>query len=500
VKKNVVLLALNAKYVHSSLAVWALASGVARYARHPHNVTVAEATVHDKTEDIAELAAKYSPDVVGISTYIWNAPKLPELLSFLRKRLPGAIFVLGGPEAAHNESYWLAQGADVVLKGEGERSFAELLDGPADAGTISAPEEFWPNPYTAEYLASLKGRIAYLETSRGCPFRCAFCLSAGTGVRFLPTEDAKERILKLSHSGARTIKLVDRTFNCDPERAYGLFEFILSLDSPCVYHFEVAPDLFDGRTLRLLADAPPGRIQLEAGLQSFYPPALEAISRKTNLQKAGENIKTILQAGNIHLHIDLIAGLPGETLSHFQHSFNLAFSLGAHNLQVGFLKLLRGSVLREQAEGLGIRYGADPPYEITESPWLSREDLAVLKNAENALRHTANKSRFLSSLEYVMRVSALSPFDLFRLLGKAAPNHGTALDTYAGQIYEALAELPGADRDELLDLMARDWLSMVKSKNIPRFLRGNRSWKEVYADPARKNPVTGLWAVEFIDI
>jgi radical SAM superfamily enzyme YgiQ (UPF0313 family) len=263
--------------------------------------------------------------------------------------------VLGGPEAAYNEGYWLAQGADVVLKGEGERAFAEFLDRSAGAQTERGQRNSHPqttniesggtpvDPYTPEYLDSLKGRIAYVETSRGCPYRCAFCLSAGSGVRFLPAEDAKERLEKLSRSGARTIKLVDRTFNCDPSRAYELFEFVISLNSPCTYHFEVAPCLFDGRTLRLLAQAPRGRIQLEAGLQTYYQPALEAVNRKTDLAKAERNIKAILSAGNIHLHVDLIAGLPGETLSHFYDTFRQAHDLGAHNLQLGFLKLLHGS-------------------------------------------------------------------------------------------------------------------------------------------------------------
>jgi hypothetical protein len=492
-KKTAVLLALNAKYVHSSLAVRALAAGVARYSRYPHGITVAEATINDKTEEIAELVARHSPDIVGISTYIWNAPKLPGLLSILRKRLPGAVFVLGGPEASHNEGYWLGQGADFVLKGEGERSFAEFLDrrasGPGEHGGV------WVNPYTPETLASLKGRIAYLETSRGCPFRCAFCLSAGSGVRFLPLGEAKERIIQLSRSGARTVKLVDRTFNCDPGRAYELFEFVAGLNSPCTYHFEVAPDLFDGRTLDLLAQAPPGRIQLEAGLQSYHRPALEAASRKTDIEKAEQNIRTILRAGNIHLHVDLLAGLPEETLAHFSTGFDRAYALGAHNLQLGFLKLLHGSVLRERAGELGICFDPAPPYEITGSPWLSAEDLSILKNAENALRHTSNKSRFLNSLEYALRASALRPFDLFRMLGEAAPNHGTDLEAYAGQVYGVLAGLPGVAPDELLDLMARDWLAMVKGKNIPKFLRGNMLLKGVYTYPENKNPVTGLWEV-----
>jgi radical SAM superfamily enzyme YgiQ (UPF0313 family) len=491
VGKNAVLLALNAKYVHSSLSVWALAAGVAQYAREAHSINVVEATIHHSAEEIAEMVSAYSPDTVGISAYIWNAPMLPELLALLRSRLAGAVFVLGGPEASHNGAYWLAQGADYIINDE--RGFAEFLDGRAAA----APTDGWPDPYTPEHLASLKGRIAYIETSRGCPFRCAFCLSGGTGVQFLPIEEAKARIEKLTLTGARTVKFVDRTFNCNPERAYELFEFIIGLDSPCTYHFEAVPDLFDRHTLNLLAQAPRGRIQLEAGLQSFHRPALDAVFRKTDLKKAAACILEILRAGNIHLHIDLIAGLPGETFSRFCDSFHQAYALGAHNLQLGFLKLLHGSKLREQAEELGIEYSPAPPYEIIKSPWLNEGELAILKNAENALRHTTNKGRFLSSVKYALRVSGAEPFDIFRRLGEKFPNRGTALDLYAGQVYETLAGLPRVNPDELLDFMARDWFSMVKGKNTPHFLRGERKWEPVYLSD-KKDPVTGLWAVEFL--
>jgi radical SAM superfamily enzyme YgiQ (UPF0313 family) len=488
-KKNVVLLAVNAKYVHSALSAWALASSVAKYSRHPHSVTVVEATIRDKAEAIADMVARHSPDTIGISTYIWNALMMPEVISLLKSRLPGAVIVLGGPEAEHNEAYWISKGADTVIKGGGEQALVELLDEAPIGEAVK-----WPDPYTPEYLASLKGKIAYLETSRGCPFNCSFCLSANTGVTFLPPEDAKDRIEKLSRTEARTIKLVDRTFNCDTERAHELLKFIIGLDTDITYHFEIKPELFGEETLLLLETAPKGRLQFEAGLQSFHPPALEAVSQITNIQRAERNIRAILRAKNIHMHIDLIAGLPYETLSDFQDSFDRAYLLGAHNLQLGTLKLLHGSILREQAETFGIKYSPQPPYEITSSPWLSAEDLTVLKHTENALRHTTNKSRFLSSIEYAMKASRLRPFELFLRLGKAFPNHGTALDTYAEQVYSILAKLEGVDEERLLILMTFDWLTMVKGKNMPRFLRKKRSWIIEYSKT--KDPVTGLWKIE----
>ena len=542
---KVTLLAINAKYVHSSLAVWVLRGGVSRYARLPHEVEVVEATINQANDGIADRVADYHPDIVGISVYIWNAGRLPELLRLFRERLPEAVFVLGGPEASHNATYWLDHGADFVLRGEGEHGFPALLDALAahispesipslcwneNGETHTNPEaeatDGWVDPYDDTYMDALNGKIAYIETSRGCPFRCAYCLSGGSGVRFSSLDMAKEQLYRLSQSGAQTIKLVDRTFNCDAGRAYELFAYIIGLKTTCCFHFEVAADLFDERTLSLLAAAPPGRIQLEAGLQSFYPPALKAVSRKTDLVKAEQNIRELLRHKNIHIHLDLIAGLPYETLSHFQDSFDRAYALDAHTLQLGFLKLLHGSALRGQAEALGIRYAEDPPYEIMESPWLSTGDIRILKQTENTLQHTANKGRFLCALRYVLSVSGLGPFALYRALGEAIPNRGMALEEYARQIYDCCVNLVGVDCHQLLECMILDWLGMVKGVNMPPFLRnGDRRRRQVieaaekwlghkiarheaavlpsgqgaFVDSANRDPVTGLYLVHVVE-
>jgi radical SAM superfamily enzyme YgiQ (UPF0313 family) len=528
--KKVVLLAINAKYVHSSLSVWVIAGGVAKYARLPHEVNIVEATIHQPDDGIAGQVASYQPDVVGISTYIWNAGRLPALLKLLRERLPGAQFVLGGPEASFNADYWLAHGADHVLPGEGEHTFPAFLDEMAQAAQgITGCEsrgrtQFAPTNYD-EYIAALGGRIAYLETSRGCPFSCAFCLSAGSGVRFFPIDTAKGQIDQLSRSGVHTVKLVDRTFNCDPGRAYELFDYIIRLDTACRFHFEVAADLFDERTIALLLSAPPGRIQLEAGLQSYHKPALEASTRQMDVDMAEQNIRALLRGRNIHMHIGLIAGLPHEALPQLKESFDRAYSLGAHTLQLGFLKLLHGSELRKQAGALGIRHAAEPPYEIQSSPWLSAEDIRELKHTENALQHTHNKGRFLSTLDYLLSSSGLRPFSLLNRLGEACPNHGADLTDYAVQIYGFCSGLPGVDTDALRDRLIFDWLGMVKGKNMPPFLKGpSRSvWRVLetarkqlshavrrdeaavlasglgaFVDSEDRDPVTGLYKVYLI--
>ena len=548
---KLVLLAINSKYVHSALPVWLLAEGVLRYAQKSHDVEIIEATIHQPDREIVEMVTAHKPDVVGISTYIWNAGKLPGLLSLLRDELPHKVIVLGGPEASYNAEYWLAQGADYVVHGEGERQLPILLDA-LEAGMISFDTNaksaqtldmrgFYKteagerrgvfsktddtnaepvDPYNETYISTLNKRLAYLETSRGCPFQCAFCLSGGSGVRFFPLEMAKEQLYKLSRSGAKTIKLIDRTFNCNPLRAYELFEYVIGLETNCCFHFEVAADLFDKHTLKLLSAAPPGRIQFEAGLQSYHEPTLKAVSRKTDSDKADENIRTLVAGGNIHVHVDLIAGLPYETLPSFKDGFDRAYTLGAHDLQLGFLKLLHGSALREQANALGIQFQAAAPYEIISNPWLSPEDICTLKQAENALRHTHNKSRFLSTLKYVLSVSGLRPFALFHMLGEIVQSHGLSLEIYAEKIFECFRLLPGADKNELLTCMICDWLAMVRGKNMPSFMRTPDSKRKqaitiaekklgraigreevavlpsgesVFVDVESRDPVTGLY-------
>jgi len=530
---NVVLLAINAKYVHSSLSVWVIAEGVRRFAQFPHDVSVVEATINQSCIDIVERVAEHEPDVVGISSYIWNAGMLPGLLTLLRERLPNVTIVLGGPEASYNMECWLEAGADYVLQGEGEYVFPQFLDAfaePCSQGFRQGDPDTPFNPYTAQYLNTLNSRLAYIETSRGCPFKCSFCLSAGSGVRYFPLENVKSQILTLSQSSTGTLKFVDRTFNCNIARAFELFEFIIAMETACRFHFEVAADLFNDKMLSLLETAPPGHLQFEIGLQSFHEPTLKAASRQMDVEKATRNICTLMKMENIHIHIDLIAGLPYETLDDFKDSFDRAYALNTHHLQLGFLKLLHGSEIRTQAEELGLKYSSNPPYEIISSPWLSVDDIQTLKHTENALQHTRNKGRFLTTLDYVLTATGERPFTLLHSLGTAVPCHATQLEDYVVQIYSYFTKRSGVDKNALKDCLIYDWLGMVKGKNTPPFLKSDdirqnsaterkkvadtaekklgrklrreeyiilSSGKGIFVDSNNRNPVTGLYKVLF---
>lgn len=498
--------ALNSQYIHSSLAPWCLLAGVREYANTEKiHAEVVEGTVNEPEEAVYTRLLANAPQVISFCTYIWNVKTVFSLTKRIKEEHPEITLILGGPEVSYCAEIVLKEQPqiDFILSGEGEYPFAKLLTELSSEtpeyktvpglclkeanGAFYISEPYLPredpvSPYCTEYFESLKGRIAYLETSRGCPYSCAFCLSGRCGgVRFFNIETAKENMLKLANSGAKTIKLVDRTFNADKKRAKELFSFIIEehgkrVPEDVCFHFEIAGDILDESLLALLNSAPKGAIQLEIGLQSFNPQTLEAVTRKTNVARLTRNIQTLLKPRNVHVHIDLIAGLPYEGLESFKESFNHAYFLYPDMLQFGFLKLLYGAPMRENREKYLCTYSKDPPYEVEETPWLSKEDLKLLKRTEAAFDKLYNSGRFRRTIEFAIKKLEITPFDVFLKFAEylektEGVEEHMPLDAYTNALFAFLSTFPEIQNMELRDAMLCDRLSTNSSNILPQSLK-----------------------------
>lgn len=496
-----VICGLNSQYIHSTLAPWCLLAGVRAYAPLV-SAEVVEGTVNESPDAVFTRIVEKAPQVVSFSCYIWNIEAVLRLTARLKRALPGLRVVLGGPEVSYRAKDVLQRepSVDYVLSGEGERPFAMLLTALScnssldeipglcyrDGDTIIEREpyvtnELPPSPYCEEYFQTLGGRIAYLETSRGCPFSCAFCLSGRCGgVRYYPMERAQNEILLLANSGAKTVKFVDRTFNADRKRALSIIRFIrehYGVDIPrdVCFHFEIAGDLLDEETLIVLSESPAGLFQMEIGIQSFHAPTLAAIARKTDIERLKRNVRRLLACQTVHVHIDLIAGLPKEDLNLFAESFNAAYSLSPHMLQLGFLKLLYGAPMRENPAKYPCEYSKLPPYEVTGTPWLNEAELQRLHRIETVLDRLYNSGRFRRTLSYLLNTTGDTPFRLFDRLGEYLPHERVSLDAYTERLYAACSAWDNVNAETLRAHMACDRIATNPSGILPPCLRMGES-------------------------
>ncbi len=499
---KVIISCLNSKYVHASLSPWCLLAGVREFSDNAYDISVMESTINGDITDFAHKIIAEKPSVVSFSTYIWNVTKTLEICRIIKENHNCKI-VLGGPEVAYRQKDVLMKYdfIDFVLSGEGEWTFPDFLDNiNGDLSSVSGltyrkngeiitvPEKEYtdtpPSPFTDEFFENLNGRISYIETSRGCPYRCAFCLSGRCSpLRFFELEKVKSDIIKLANSGTQTVKFVDRTFNANPKRANEILTFIKenygkNIPQNVCFHFEIAGDILKESTLEILSTMPKGAVQLEIGMQSFNEETLKAINRKTDTKKLIENIKKLISLNNMHIHIDLIAGLTGEDLESFKNSFNIGYSLKAHMLQMGFLKLLYGADMRENSEKYPCTFTDSPPYEVTSTPWLSNDEIRMLKNCEDAVDRLYNSGRFLFTLEYLIDEIGISPFDLFNDFGNAVDGNKMRLSDYAEKLY-AFFECK-CNKEILREKILCDLLSSSSSVQIPEiFKRKDILYKQI---------------------
>ena len=421
------IVAINAKYIHTNAAVYSLQKSAAAYEKRLSlsvgDVEVKEFSINQNIESIYYEILAEQPDVVAFSVYIWNVEMIRRLCSDLKRVRPEMTIWLGGPEVSFgiNGKGFNEDSYDAVMEGEGERVFFYLLariNGqeeklPADwkiyqnskafhAALIPDLEEL---PYIYEDLAPFQNRILYYEASRGCPFHCAYCLSAAEqGVRELPLERVINELADLERRKVPQIKFVDRTFNCHPKRAAEVLRWILQLSetSQTNFHFEVEADLLSDELIDIMVQMPKGRIQLEIGIQSTNPETLRACGRTERLDRVFRNVQCLVQAGNSNIHVDLIAGLPLEDYKRFGKSFDDVYRMGAHQFQLGFLKLLTGAPMNQLVETYDYVFSSHPPYEILSNRFLSTGDLYKLKCVEDVLERLYNSGRFqrfLSLLE-----------------------------------------------------------------------------------------------------
>ncbi|MDO5021899.1 MAG: radical SAM protein [Eubacteriales bacterium] len=502
---KIVLTAPASSYVHCALAPWCLKSGVEKYAKNKFEISIVDLTINEAEEKAAQKIIAEAPDCVGFGCYIWNISFIQKLAKIIKQKLPSCKIAIGGPEVSEDiqDAFEKLPEADFLLRGEGEIPFAKLADALANnesdfnidgvcgkdrpyAEVFSS--DFFPSyPYSKEYFDKLNGRISYIETSRGCPFSCSFCLSGKKErVKFLPMEQSQKAILQLAGGSSQTIKFVDRTFNANIKRAKQIISFIIDktkeglIPSNKCFHFEVAADLLDAETIGLFEQAPAGLFQIEAGIQSINTQTLNAIYRKTNTEKVCDALKQVIQCNTVHVHVDLIAGLPYEDLKSFIDGFNKVFRLHPHALQLGFLKILQGSKLKEQAEEYGIHYSKTPPYQVQYTKWLSERDVAVLTKAEHALELLYNRQRFVNTVIYLTE-KLCKPFDLFYALGEIIlaqekqKQRPLSLDELTEAVFHALIEKFPDRAMEIKNYMLLDRLSFVATSSVPHYLRDYNS-------------------------
>ncbi len=510
---NFVISVLNAKYLHASPAPYCLAAGVKVFFENLYqDIAIVESTVNRPLEETLNDILTFRPKVVGFCCYIWNIEKTLELVNEIKKHDKDIITVVGGPEVSYNARDVLIKNSfvDFVLSGEGEQSFALFLNAMqknnfssvlnptqrADISGLCGREKNGdvfvsppvvlkgevPSPLLADYHKNLGGRISYFETSRGCPFSCAFCLSgASSNARYFNVDQKLKELETLWNSETKTIKFVDRTFNSNKIHANAILKFILDsfnqnkIPKDICFHFEIAADIVDEQTFLLLEAMPKGLVQLEIGIQSFHEKTLSAINRATNIEKVKQKIKRLVAYQNMHIHIDLIAGLLYEDLTQFEKSFNEAYTLGAEMLQLGFLKLLHGSDLRDKASENGIIFANQPPYQVVSTPWLSSEQFKEIAFAEDALDRVYNSGRFLKTVEYILKTTEISPFGLYRAIGKATEDYNfgerVSLDGYTEFLLELFCSMEGICRLVVRDVLVQDRLATNNSGRLPECLR-----------------------------
>lgn len=512
---KILLVACNAKYIHSNLAVYDLQAYASDYADH---IVLKEYTINQQKDDIMRDIYLEHPDVVCVSCYIWNLSFVKELMADLIKILPGADFWAGGPEVSYDAEKFLTENSEFkgVMVGEGEETFKELagyyveknpqnlkdMTGICYRDKDQIIHNGWRQimdlssiPFIYKDLSEFKNRIIYYESSRGCPFSCSYCLSSiDKKLRFRDTETVKKELQFFIDNKVPQVKFVDRTFNCKHDHAMAIWKYINEHDNGVTnFHFEISADLLREEELQEMSTMRPGLIQLEIGVQSTNPDTIKAIHRTMDFEKLKGIVDRIHSFGNIHQHLDLIAGLPYEDYDSFRHSFNDVYALKPQQLQLGFLKVLKGSHMMEMCREYGIVYKTQEPYEVLSTKWLDYDHVLKLKTVENMVEVYYNSGQFQNTLEYLEKFFP-DAFSIYERLGSFYMEKGygdishTRMRRYE-ILLEFLEDVPEISMDQVKDQMVYDLYLRENLKSRPGFARDQKPFERQIWDFRKREKV-----------
>ena len=512
---KILLVACNAKYIHSNLAVYDLQAYASDYADH---IVLKEYTINQQKDDIMRDIYLEHPDVVCVSCYIWNLSFVKELMADLIKILPGADFWAGGPEVSYDAEKFLTENSEFkgVMVGEGEETFKELAGYYVEKNPQNLKDmtgicyrdgdqiihNGWRQimdlssiPFIYKDLSEFKNRIIYYESSRGCPFSCSYCLSSiDKKLRFRDTETVKKELQFFIDNKVPQVKFVDRTFNCKHDHAMAIWKYINEHDNGVTnFHFEISADLLREEELQEMSTMRPGLIQLEIGVQSTNPDTIKAIHRTMDFEKLKGIVDRIHSFGNIHQHLDLIAGLPYEDYDSFRNSFNDVYALKPQQLQLGFLKVLKGSHMMEMCREYGIVYKTQEPYEVLSTKWLDYDHVLKLKTVENMAEVYYNSGQFQNTLEYLENFFQ-DAFSIYERLGSFYMEKGygdvshTRMRRYE-ILLEFLEDVPEISMDQVKDQMVYDLYLRENLKSRPGFARDQKPFERQVWDFRKREKV-----------
>ncbi len=492
---NIVLAAINAKYIHSNLAVYSLRAYAQQY---KDEIQIAEYTINQQIDDILMDLYKKKPDVLCFSCYIWNLSYVEELIREFGKIFPSVPIWVGGPEVSYDTKDVLERLPEVtgVIFGEGEKTFLEVVEYYHGKGVKLSEikgiayrgeegqflQNSWREvmdlsevPFVYHDMADFKNKIIYYESSRGCPFSCSYCLSSiDKCLRFRKLELVEKELQFFIDEKVPQVKFVDRTFNCNHKHAIAIWKYIKEHDKGITnFHFEVAADLLNEEELKLIESMRPGLIQLEIGVQSTNEQTIREIRRTMRFEEVARIVQRINQGENVHQHLDLIAGLPYEDMESFQKSFDDVYRLHPEQLQLGFLKVLKGSYMESQKERYGLVYKSRPPYEVLYTKWLSYEEMMQLKSVEEMVEVYYNSGQFSYCLRKLEEEYA-SPFVLYQGLGRYYENHELHLMSHSRitryEILLGFIREKHKERESLYrELLTFDLYLRENVKNRPEF-------------------------------